>query len=141
PPAGPAGNHRRCSRCRRWYSPANYETSARQPATPTAIEPQRFGPPPVLWWHPGNWPWDAALTQLDVLHSPILDAVTGWLIVIQDPDGTASGPTHGSPTVPRSSRPPTAHGWQAEATGSALVARRPDSTVVTRGPRAVAAGF
>ena len=31
--------------------------------------------------------WDAALTQLGVLHSPILDAVRGWLIVIQDPDG------------------------------------------------------
>jgi catechol 2,3-dioxygenase-like lactoylglutathione lyase family enzyme len=31
--------------------------------------------------------WDAALTQLGVLHSPILDAVSGWLIVIQDPDG------------------------------------------------------
>ena len=30
--------------------------------------------------------WDAALTQLGVLHSPILDAVRGWLIVIQDPD-------------------------------------------------------
>ena len=30
---------------------------------------------------------DAALTQLGVLHSPILDAVRGWLIVIQDPDG------------------------------------------------------
>ena len=31
--------------------------------------------------------WDAALTQLGVLHSPILDAVRGWLIVNQDPDG------------------------------------------------------
>jgi hypothetical protein len=31
--------------------------------------------------------WDAALTQLGVLHSPIVDAVRGWLIVIQDPDG------------------------------------------------------
>ena len=31
--------------------------------------------------------WDAALTQLGVLHSPILNAVRGWLIVIQDPDG------------------------------------------------------
>jgi hypothetical protein len=30
--------------------------------------------------------WDAALTQLGVLHSPILDAVRGWLIVIQNPD-------------------------------------------------------
>jgi catechol 2,3-dioxygenase-like lactoylglutathione lyase family enzyme len=31
--------------------------------------------------------WDRALTELGVLHSPILDAVRGWLIVIQDPDG------------------------------------------------------
>ena len=31
--------------------------------------------------------WDAALTEREVLHSPILDAVRGWLIVIQDPDG------------------------------------------------------
>jgi hypothetical protein len=31
--------------------------------------------------------WDAALAELGVLHSPILDAVRGWLIVIQDPDG------------------------------------------------------
>jgi catechol-2,3-dioxygenase len=31
--------------------------------------------------------WDAALTESGVVHSPILDAVTGWLIVIQDPDG------------------------------------------------------
>jgi len=31
--------------------------------------------------------WDAALTALGVLHSPILAAVRGWLIVIQDPDG------------------------------------------------------
>jgi hypothetical protein len=31
--------------------------------------------------------WDAALTLLGVLHSPIVDAVRGWLIVIQDPDG------------------------------------------------------
>jgi hypothetical protein len=31
--------------------------------------------------------WDAALTELGVLHSPVLEAVTGWLIVIQDPDG------------------------------------------------------
>jgi catechol 2,3-dioxygenase-like lactoylglutathione lyase family enzyme len=31
--------------------------------------------------------WDAALTELGVLHSPILEAVSGWLIVIQDPDG------------------------------------------------------
>lgn len=31
--------------------------------------------------------WDAALTQPGVLHSPIVDAVRGWLIVIQDPDG------------------------------------------------------
>jgi catechol 2,3-dioxygenase-like lactoylglutathione lyase family enzyme len=58
--------------------------------------------------------WDAALTQLGVLHSPILDAVRGWLIVIQDPTATASGSTRWSPTVPRSSRPPTAHGWQGE---------------------------
>jgi hypothetical protein len=34
--------------------------------------------------------WDAALTELGVVHSPILDAVTGWLIVIQDPDGPFS---------------------------------------------------
>jgi predicted enzyme related to lactoylglutathione lyase len=31
--------------------------------------------------------WDATLTERGVLHSPILDAVGGWLIVIQDPDG------------------------------------------------------
>jgi len=31
--------------------------------------------------------WDATLTERGVLHSPILDAVSGWLIVIQDPDG------------------------------------------------------
>ena len=31
--------------------------------------------------------WDAALTECGVVHSPILVAVRGWLIVIQDPDG------------------------------------------------------
>jgi catechol-2,3-dioxygenase len=31
--------------------------------------------------------WDATVTELGVLHSPILEAVSGWLIVIQDPDG------------------------------------------------------
>lgn len=31
--------------------------------------------------------FDAALTEREVLHSPILDAVSGWLIVLQDPDG------------------------------------------------------
>jgi catechol 2,3-dioxygenase-like lactoylglutathione lyase family enzyme len=58
--------------------------------------------------------WDAALTELAVLHSPILEAVSGWLIVIQDPDGNASGSTRWSPTVPRSGRPPTARGWQGK---------------------------
>jgi hypothetical protein len=31
--------------------------------------------------------WEAARTELGVPHSPILDAVRGWLTVIQDPDG------------------------------------------------------
>ena len=43
-------------------------------------------PSPLTIWRPsgdGTQP----LTQLGVLHSPIVDAVRGWLIVIQDPDG------------------------------------------------------
>jgi hypothetical protein len=59
--------------------------------------------------------WDGALTQLGVLHSPIVDAVRGWLIVIQDPTATASGSTRWSSTAPRSSLPPTAHGWRGDA--------------------------
>ena len=59
--------------------------------------------------------WDAALTLLGVLHSPIVDAVRGWLIVIQDPDGNRirlyTLEFHGPEVKP----PPTAHRWRGDA--------------------------
>jgi catechol-2,3-dioxygenase len=56
--------------------------------------------------------WDAALTELGVVHSPILDAVTGWLIVIQDPDGNRirlyTLESHGPEVKPATNNP-----WKA----------------------------
>jgi catechol 2,3-dioxygenase-like lactoylglutathione lyase family enzyme len=55
--------------------------------------------------------WDAALTELGVLHSPILEAVSGWLIliVIQDPDGNRirlyTLESHGPEVRPATSSP------------------------------------
>ena len=53
--------------------------------------------------------WDAALTRLGVLHSPILDAVSGWLIVIQDPDGNRTRlytlESHGPEVKPATNSP------------------------------------
>jgi catechol 2,3-dioxygenase-like lactoylglutathione lyase family enzyme len=53
--------------------------------------------------------WDTALTELGVLHSPILNAVSGWLIVIQDPDGTRirlyTLESHGPEVVPATNSP------------------------------------
>jgi hypothetical protein len=57
--------------------------------------------------------WDAALTELGVLHSPILDAVSGWLIASQDPDGNRirlyTLESHGPEVRPATN----SHGWQA----------------------------
>jgi catechol-2,3-dioxygenase len=53
--------------------------------------------------------WKTALTELGVLHSPILEAVKGWLIVTQDPDGNRVRPytleSHGPEVRPVTNSP------------------------------------